>query len=201
MALKKLEHAAKKAAKKATKKAAKKGSRHEKDSHDHKDIRRAFEHLGRLEVLQGSLSSGAISQIQTLSDLARLSLLQGQNKSSADLLRACEHLAFGSLAANRKETVNEVLMSAIREQYEKLLERAADHWDENEEEPGEPIVSIYESSLAAAETAFGKGAYRKALEFVRAAEALSAIRLDPSNMLDDDLVEFPLNKGKNKLKR
>jgi hypothetical protein len=200
MAVKKLEHAAKKAAKKATKKAAKKGAKHGKDGHD-KDIRRAYEHLGRLEVLQGSLSTSVISQIQTLSDLARISLLQGENRSSADLLRACEHLAFASLAANGKEAVNDVLMSAIREQYEKLLEKAADHWDENEEEPVEAIVLIYEKSLAAAETAFGKGAYRKALEYVRAAESLSNVRLDAVNKLDDHTVTLPASKAKKKLKK
>lgn len=176
--------ATKKAAKKAPKKAAKKAPKHDKKHHEGKDVRRAYEHMGRLEALQSGLSSPVVAQIHTLSEMARRSLQKGDSKSSADLLRAGEHLAFASLSASTKESVSDELRSALTAQYEHLLEKAAEHWDEHEEEPAAAITTLYEKSLADAESAFGKGAYRKALELVRAAEALSHVETDGSPALD-----------------
>jgi len=59
--------AAKKSAKKAAKKAAKKSAKH----HGGSELRRAYEHLGRLEVLQGGLPGPVITEINALTAMAR----------------------------------------------------------------------------------------------------------------------------------
>ena len=55
----------KKAAKKSAKKAAKKGAKSKGQ-----DLRRAYEHLHRLDILHGGLPSQALTQIDTLSRMA-----------------------------------------------------------------------------------------------------------------------------------
>ncbi len=164
--------APKKAAKHAAKKAPK---HHDKKHHAGKDTRRAYEHLGRVTSLQPSLPKTAMTQIQTLTELARLRLNAGDSKSAAELLRACEHLAFGTLAGTAKESVADDLFAAITEQFEKSLEKAAEHWDDHEQEPAAEITTIYEKTYAAAEAAYDKGAYRRALELARAAESIAHV--------------------------
>jgi hypothetical protein len=171
MALKKAaKKSAKKSAKKAVKKAAKKSAKH----HAGHDLRRAYEHLGRLEVLQGGLPGTVVTDINILTQMARASLHAGDTKSAADLLRSCEHLGFAALAHSGRETqIGEDLQEAIDSEYEHLVERAVERWDEPDEEPGAAITTIYEKTFAAAEAAYNKGAFRRALELARAAEALS----------------------------
>ncbi len=77
--------ALKKVAKKAAKKAAKKSAKH----HAGHDLRRVYEHLGRLEVLQGGLPGTVVANINALTQMARTSLQAGDTKSAADLLRGC----------------------------------------------------------------------------------------------------------------
>ncbi len=176
----------KKAPKKAAKHAAKKAPKHhDKKHHAGKDMRRAYEHLGRVTSLQPSLSKAAMTQIDTLTELARVRLNAGDSKSAAELLRACEHLCFGSLAGTTKETVADDLFAAITEQFEKSLEKAAEHWDEHEQEPSAEITSIYEKTYAAAEAAYDKGAYRRALELARAAESIAHVGGDETIKLDE----------------
>jgi hypothetical protein len=176
------------ASKKAAKKAAKKGAKKAGHKHDHeveKDLRRAYEHLGRLDALEANLPKLVVAEIHTLTEMARMSLLTGDTKSSAELLRGCEHLAFGAMASNIAESVGEALQDAIVAQYERLLEKAADRWDEHDEKPGKEITAVYEKTLQAAETAYNKGAYRKALELVRAAEAMTHVELAVASKLED----------------
>jgi len=169
-----LKKAAKKSAKKAIKKAAKKGAKHHHAGHD---LRRAYEHLGRLEVLQGGLPANVITEINALTQMARTRLQAGDTRSAADLLRGSEHLAFAALATAGKETqIGDDLQEAIDREYEHLIERAAEHWDEQDEEPPTAFASIYEKTYAAAEAAWNKGAFRRALELARGAEALSHVR-------------------------
>lgn len=165
---------AKKAAKKAVKKSTK---HHDKKHHEGNDLRRAYEHLGRLSALQKNLAMGVVAQMKTLTELAQKSLLAGEQKSAADLLRAGEHLGFGSLAPSAKATrLSEELAAAIRAEYEHLVDKAGEHWERHEGERPAGIEDVYESMLAAAAAAFAKGAYRRTLEFARGAEALAHVR-------------------------
>jgi hypothetical protein len=175
--------AEKKAAKKAAKKAPK---HHDKKHHEGKDLRRAYEHLGRLAVLEKNLTVAFIGQIGTLTAAAQRFLLNGDHKNAADLLRAGEHLGFGSLGSSGKATrLSEELEAVLRAEYEHLTEKAADHWDKHEDERPSEVVDIYESMLAAAAVAFTKGAYRRALEFARGAEALAHVHGHYAPTLDE----------------
>ena len=175
--------APKKAAKKAPKKHAK---HHEMDRHEGKDLRRAYEHLGRLSALEKHLAAGVVTQIRVLTDLAQASLLSGEKKTAAELLRAGEHLAFASIASPAKATrLSEELEAVVRAEYEHLVEKAGDRWEKHEDERPAAVEGVYESMISAADGAFAKGAYRKALEFARGAEALSHVRGEKKAALRD----------------
>jgi hypothetical protein len=177
---------AKKAAKKSAKKAAKKSPGHHGKHHEGKDLRKAYEHLGRLSALEPSLPAVLVAQLKKLTELAQVTLHAGEQKSAADLLRAGEHLAFGSLASTAKATgLGEELEAAINAEYEHLVDKADEHWIKHEDDRPDGIEELYESMAVAAQAAFHKGAYRRALEFVRGAEALAHVRGGGPPLLDD----------------
>jgi hypothetical protein len=175
------------APKKAEKKAAKKSAKdHGKKHHEGKDLRRAYEHLGRLSGLEKLLSGGVRTQIGLLTDLAQRSLQEGEQKTAADLLRAGEHLGFGSLASQAKASrLSDDLASAIDVEYEHLVDKAEEHWGKHDGNRPGGIEEVYESMLDAANVAYGKGAYRRALEFARGAEALAHVRGGRLELLED----------------
>lgn len=162
------------AAKKAAKKSAKDhGTKH----HEGKDLRRAYEHLGRLSVLEKLLTASVAGQVGLMTELAQSSLRQGEDKTAADLLRAGEHLGFGTLASQAKESrLSDELVSAINAEYEHLVDKAAEHWQKHEGNRPSEIEAVYDAMLDSANSAFQKGVYRRALEFARGAEALAHVR-------------------------
>ena len=82
------------------KKAAKKSAAHHHDKpHQTNDLRRAYEHMGRLEVLRKSLEASTADAVGVLAKLAQNEIGAGHNKDAADLLRASEHLSFAVLPA------------------------------------------------------------------------------------------------------
>ena len=89
----------KKAAKKAPKKAAKKTAGHHHDKHHQaNDLRRAYEHMGRVAVLRQTSKSSATDAVAELTASAQRAIKDGHSKDAADLLRASEHLSFAVLA-------------------------------------------------------------------------------------------------------
>jgi hypothetical protein len=165
--------APKKVAKKAAKKSAK---HHDKKHHSGKDLRKAYEHMGRLTALQSSLPVAATKQIGVLTRLAEAHLRNEEGKSAAHLLRAGEHLAFGSLASETKASqLSEELVEAVHAEYEHLVDKADEHWIDGDERP-EEITTIYEAMITSADVAFRKGAFRQALEFAHGAEALAHVK-------------------------
>ncbi len=177
---------AKKAAKKSAKKAAKKSPGHHGKHHEGKDIRKAYEHLGRLSALEPSLPAAVVAQLKRLTELAQVTLHAGEQKSAADLLRAGEHLAFGTLASTaRGSGLGEELEAAIHAEYEHLVDKADEHWTQHEQERPAGIEEMYESMAIAGQAAYHKGAYRRALEFVRGAEALAHVRGGGAPILED----------------
>lgn len=184
---------AKKAAKKSAKKAAKKSTGHHGKHHEGKELRKAYEHLGRLTALEPRLPAVLVEQLKKLTELAQVTLRAGEQKSAADLLRAGEHLAFGSLASTAKATgLGEELEAAIHAEYEHLVDKADEHWNKDEGERPAGVEELYESMAVAGQAAYHKGAYRRALEFVRGAEALAHVRGGDAPMLEEG--------GKKKLK-
>jgi len=158
------------------KKAAKKSAKHQDDKHHHaKDLRRAYEHLGRVEILRHVLS-GHGDDIAMLVDLAQRQIASGGVKNAADMLRAAEHLGFAAIL-NRAPGKTEVfgdLMTAVDEEFERLEAKARDHWEAASPDPA--MSRIFEDSLKMAVIARDHGAYRQALELVRAAEALAHVK-------------------------
>ena len=166
--------AAKKAAKKAVKKAPKKASHHE-GHHHAKDLRRAFEHLGRVEIVRQALTTSMAPMVQSLTSLAEERLQAGQTKDAAELLRASEHLAFALLAGSKTGhgTLSAQLEKAVSEHYDELLERAEDHWSDNGE--SSTLAGVYHSALLGAAKALKAGSHHEALEYMRAAEAIAHV--------------------------
>ena len=161
--------------KKAAKKAAKKGAKPK--GHD---LRRAYEHLHRVNILHGGLPEPTLAQIDTLTRLAQSSLAAGEDKGGADLLRAAEHLAFGSLATQAGDpSVAASLAGASQDEYDRLLERGAAHWAKREGGSPRGITTIYKMMLAEAKAAMKAGALHRGLEFARGAEALSHVEAAP----------------------
>ena len=186
--------AKKSAAKKAPgKKAAAKKMAAKHAGHAERDLRRAYEHMGRLEALGPLLSKDAASEIAALLRFAEGSLTANDAKSAAELLLAGEHLAFGSVAAiARDEGADERVRTAARDECEHLLNRAAEHWDEQSDGQAWPLDAIYQEARTRAEQALKSGALRRALEYARAAEALGHVEAAP--------VALPAGKKPNKLR-
>jgi hypothetical protein len=169
---------AKKAAKKTTKKVARK-SPHQLPS---QDLRRAYEHLGRVDILEGALAGAHFVQVSALATLAQQQLSAGHVRDAADLLRAAEHICFAALAPEDRpggvQMVSADLKAAISAELNQLRQRAEDRWHDSESEEDqahETVAAIYTAALDQAGHAFSRGAYRPALELARAAEALSHI--------------------------
>jgi hypothetical protein len=178
---------AKKAAKKVAKKAAKKTPGHPHDKHHQADdLRRAYEHMGRLEALRGSLGSSTVESIAALTRLAQRAIDAEQNRDAAELLRASEHLSFAALASGpgsgRGGRISTELQQSIAEQFEDLTRRADQHWSGGGKSAS-ILVQLYKSARENASQAFDTGAYHQALEFARAAAALAHVSPDAPHRL------------------
>ncbi len=146
--------------------------------HEGKDLRRAYEHLGRVEILQRS-SGQTNTDVSTLAALAQQELRVGHAKGAADLLRAAEHLSFAALRTNATEAseLSPMLKEAIQKEFDHLLEKAEEHWKQGDKKDRHAdVATLYRSSLEAAEQARKQGLCRQALELARSAEALAHVR-------------------------
>ncbi len=159
------------------KKAAKKQvGPHDEKQHHSKDLRRAYEHLGRVQTLQRQLKDGG-DDVSVLVGLAQEQSAEGRAKDVADLLRAAEHLGFAELA-DSKEVVARLsgsVEAALRAQLDHLLKKAEEHWEPKDAHPA--IASIYRDTRHRAEQARKGRSYRMALELMRCAEALAHLHL------------------------
>jgi hypothetical protein len=161
-----------KAAKKSAKKTAK-DSIHKPAKH----LRRAYEHLGRIDILEGALAGTPFVDVTLLANLAQQQLATGNTRNGAYLLRAAEHLSFAALAPKSAiSSVSAKLKTAIDEELRRLHGRANEQWTAAEEPEGRRVIAdLYSRVVEEAERAYRRNAYRPALEFARAAEALSCI--------------------------
>ena len=168
---------ASKAAKKVAKKAAKKVAAKHAERHD---LRRAYEHLHRLGAIHQQLDPEALAQVEILSELAQAALMEDDPRSAADLLRAAEHLAFGSLALDTEDIhAGEDLLDAAQREFEALSGRAAERWADRDEEAFAELAPVYAAMREAAEIAFHVRALHRALEYARGAEALTQAQPQP----------------------
>ena len=160
----------------APKKAAKHTPGHPGDKHAQaKELRRAYEHMGRVAVLRRSAKLPMLDSVAKLTTLAQQALKEGHTKNAADLLRASEHLTFALLSGDITDvaSISAELRQSITEHYDELTRKAEEHW--KGESPG-VLAMIYRHTRDSAATAFKDGAYHQALEYVRAAEALAHVK-------------------------
>jgi hypothetical protein len=158
------------------KKAAKKAAKHHPGHRQTGDLRRAYEHMNRVEILQRSLKPSDAKVVTTLATLAREQLEAGNNQQAANLLRGAEHLSIAAHTdqVSKKIQLSDELVQSITEHFNELTGRAEEHWLEHQEKSG-VITAIYKSSCKNSTAAFKHGAYHQALEFARATEALAHV--------------------------
>lgn len=172
--------AVKKAVKKAAKKAAKKGAKHGPGE----DLRKTYEHLQRVRVLHGALAAAHRRQVETLTTLAQETMRAGDLHSSAHLLRAAEHLAFGQLAQKSPDaTVTPALKAAAKANFEDTMQRAEKRSVDGRVMP-QGVMGIFDAMREAADEAFAAGALHKGLELARGAEALTHVEIVPGKRLE-----------------
>ena len=155
----------------------KKSAKHARPKHKEvKELRRAFEHMGRILSLQPSLTAASRVDVDLLVSLAEQELADGDDKNAAELLRAAEHISFATLARDhaKQPSLSPLVEEAVREEYERLAEKAAEHWD-HADRRHPAVSSLYKSSLQGAKRALAAGVYRQGLELVRAAAALAQV--------------------------
>jgi len=164
-------------AKRATNKPARKGAK-ELVHHPVNDLRRAYEHLGRIEIVEGALAGSPFVDVTELTALAHQQLAIGYTRNAVDLLRAAEHICFAALAPNRSSEplIGSDLRRALAIEFEGLMRRAEEQWeDEDAPTTRRVIEDLFARALDQARSTFDRGSYRPALEFARAAEALSHV--------------------------
>ena len=146
--------------------------------HSANELRRAYEYLGRIEILEGALAGSPFVDVTCLGNLAQQQLGVGHPRNAADLLRSAEHLCFAALAPAHvtDSLVNPELKHAITVEFEATMRRAEEQWHEDERSNRHVIEDLFARALDQARQAFTRGAFRSALELARAADALSCIR-------------------------
>ena len=160
-------------AKKAERSTAKRPAQNRPD-----EFRRAYEYLGRIEIIEGALAGAPFVDVTALANLAQQQLSSNNARNAARLLEAAEHLCFAALAP---ASANDALISrdvkkSIATEFEAVTHRADEQWrDENGPANRELIARLYGETLAEARRTYARGLFRPALELARAAEALSEV--------------------------
>lgn len=139
------------------------------------ELQRAYEHLGRIEILEGALTGSAFVDVSALNSLAQQQLMDGFAHNAAGLLHAAEHICFAALAPNRATVtlVSSELKGTLATEFEDLMRRAEERWNEGDPARHTAIQEIFGQVMAQARSAFDRADYRPALELARAAQALS----------------------------
>ncbi len=171
------------APKKAAKKSAKSAKKAAKKTPGNKlgqEMRRCYEHFGRVSTLLGQMAEK--ETVTRLVALAQELLRLGSPKEAADALRAAEHLCFGSLAMQGgTDDISDVLLVALQTEYADLLDRAkqraADH------ELAGPAARLFSTLRKMAAAAYKARQYRGASELARGAEALTHIHTELTTRL------------------
>ncbi len=142
------------------------------------DLSRAYEHLARIDILEGALAGPAFCDVSTLVALALEGLAAGRDREAADLLCAAEHLSFAAQApkgyAVSAVRMFEELRDTIAAEFDILMRRAEIYRKENGARHG-TIPTLCGRTLQQARDAFAQRSFGPALELARAAELLAEI--------------------------
>ena len=147
----------------------KKAAKHpDKKHHEAKDLRRAYEHMGLVEILQQISQPLFADEVNVLGTMAQQALQSGHPKEAAELLRSAEHLSFASLAGENAKSgrLAEDLEKAIMDEFEHLTGNAEEHWEHGGDRH-KAITAIYKNSLKKANQAMKQREYHRALELAR----------------------------------
>jgi hypothetical protein len=146
-------------------------------------LRRAYESLGRIDILEASLAGSSYTNVSTLLEFAQQKLAADQPEDAAELLRAAEHLCFAALAPQTVGSAPQFpaeLIAAVTAEFDNITHCAEVNWSESDPDSDPhtallhgPVAAIYTTTLEDAHQAFAGGAYRPALQLARAAEALA----------------------------
>lgn len=179
--------APKKAAKKVAKKAAKKAPSKHASNKRSQDLRRSYEHFGRVADLLPLIEDHSDSLIKMVT-LGKGLLQAGSPKEAADVFRASEHFAFGTLAARAPEdtSLSSSLTEGLQDEYAQLLERADEHAGVGE--LSKPVTTLFRLLRGEAVRAYRSKKYRAASELARGAEALAHVKSDiPGRLRSGDI--------------
>jgi hypothetical protein len=150
---------------------------HPTDPDHANDLRRAYEHMGRVASMEISLMPAEAKTITALATLAQFQLENGNHKEAADLFRAAEHICFAALANDGSQTAppSDGLLKAILRHYQQLIEKADEKWQRIGDGQG-VLTAIYKASRTNASRTYKLGLYHQALEYAHAADALAHVK-------------------------
>jgi hypothetical protein len=154
------------------------------------DLRRAYELLGRIDILESSLSGASFCDVSTLVALALNELAAGRDREACDLLRSAEHIGFaaqvpGGYASSAMRMFDE-LRQAIDAEFSGLIRRAELLREERSSPRHGQLPELCARTLKEAREAYAEQAYGRALELARAAALLAnlAAQISDHNSLE-----------------
>lgn len=141
------------------------------------DVRRAYELLARIDILESSLSGPSFCDVSTLVALALNELAAGRDREACDLLRSAEHIGFaaqvpGGYATSAMLMFDE-LRHAIDAEFSRLMRRAELLREERSSPRHGQLPDLCARTLKDAREAYGEQAFGRALELARAAALLA----------------------------
>jgi hypothetical protein len=144
----------------------------------HPDLRRAYQSLARIDILEGALYGPAFCDVSTLVALALTELNAGHHREAADLLCAAEHISFAAQVPHGYASaigVSNELRRALCAEFEALVESA----DRFRRQPSSPrhgvLPELCTRTLQLAQEAYAEELFSRALELARATEILAEI--------------------------
>jgi hypothetical protein len=141
------------------------------------DLRRAYEFLGRIDILESSLSGASFCDVSTLVGLALNELAAGRDREACDLLRSAEHISFAAQAPNGYASsamhMFDELRQAIDAEFSGLIRRAEVLREERSSPRHGQLPDLCARTLKDAREAYAEQAFGRALELARAAALLA----------------------------
>jgi hypothetical protein len=143
------------------------------------DLRRAYELLTRIDILEAALAGPAFCDVSTLAALALEELATGNDRVAADLLRAAEHICFAAQAPNGYAACTMRVFSELRraldQEFDTLIRRSELFRQERGSRRHGAVPDLCGRTLRMAREAYAEDALGRALELARAAELLAEI--------------------------
>jgi hypothetical protein len=144
------------------------------------ELLRAYQHLARVDILEGALSGAAFCDVSTLAALALGELGAGRDREAADLLRAAEHISFAAQTPRGYASAMRIfdeLRDAIGAEFDTRMRRAELFRRERSSPRHGVVPDICTRTLQLAREAYAEELLGRALELAHAVELLAEIAL------------------------